>query len=827
MQNEQSLQLSQFAAFAAALWQCGSFAYYWSPNGPEHTDPASGKTYQEKVSLWFPPATPLAVPDLWLRHHNVYFGVHPARVKGGDHSRATVDTIEAVNCLFAEYDARTRPKAEYLLHMANLPARPSVVIDSGGGYHAYWLLAQTLPLSTEAERARLIEVQHAWNEAVGGEKGVNDLARVLRVPGSFNRKPERGPDFPMVKFVSCDLAHRHAFADLEAIAAPVMQRNQQKRATQRSAASPVDIDDAALLDLARAARGTGPLFSRLWDGDTAPYGNDHSKADQALINMLAFWTGKDTARMDRLFRSSGLMRDKWNRSDYRTRTLDLAVTTTANVYTPGQADPDAVLAAQSAIPGAPAVSTNGAGNPPPPPPTAQAQASGANAQPNLLHPDNADDRGNALAVLDLFPGEFLYVQEWGWLAYDGRCWNKAGAEARVYSAIQNAMIQRRIAAVQAQQEHIVRTTPCNRARIQGAEFVLQTMCAALTDWFDRSPDELNVANGVLNLRTGTLAPHDPAQHFTYCLPVPWNPLADYTEWVEFLAANVAGGPTVLAYLQQAVGYSLTGRTSEEVLFYVHGPTRSGKGTFTEAMLKLMGKPLAVEAKVSTFTAREQDSQGFDLAGLKPTRMVIASETERAERLSAGKIKLMTGGNHLRCSFKGKDHFEYQPQFKIWIASNHPVNVDPSDDAAWGRVRVIEFPNSYLGREDKTLKARMHTLENLEGVLRWAAEGAKAWYASPTGLNHPADVSTATQKHRDLLDHVQQWIDEDCRIDLSLQAYTGSGVAYQAYKNWCINNGIVPLGQTRLTEQLQQKGMKAERKWVGTKYQRVIAGLELI
>lgn len=77
--------------------------------------------------------------------------------------------------------------------------------------------------------------------------------------------------------------------------------------------------------LKRALNSRDTMFAKLWDGDTSGYPS-HSEADLALLRRLAFWTGKDLDMMDTLFRQSGLYRDKWNRRNYRTRTLDAAVT---------------------------------------------------------------------------------------------------------------------------------------------------------------------------------------------------------------------------------------------------------------------------------------------------------------------------------------------------------------------------------------------------------------------------------------------------------------------------------------------------------------------
>ena len=81
---------------------------------------------------------------------------------------------------------------------------------------------------------------------------------------------------------------------------------------EKHRSSSVDsLDDTALLDKARNSKN-GAVFDALWSGDTSGHNNDHSSADLALLNLLAFWTRKDSSRMDHLFRQSGLMRDKWD-----------------------------------------------------------------------------------------------------------------------------------------------------------------------------------------------------------------------------------------------------------------------------------------------------------------------------------------------------------------------------------------------------------------------------------------------------------------------------------------------------------------------------------
>jgi hypothetical protein len=96
-------------------------------------------------------------------------------------------------------------------------------------------------------------------------------------------------------------------------------------------ARPVDLGDHELLEKAFQAKN-GDRFRALWNGDTSAYGGDESRADQAFLNMLAFWTSKDAGRMDALFRSSGLYRQKWEREDYRERSIEKAIADTTEVY---------------------------------------------------------------------------------------------------------------------------------------------------------------------------------------------------------------------------------------------------------------------------------------------------------------------------------------------------------------------------------------------------------------------------------------------------------------------------------------------------------------
>lgn len=438
------------------------------------------------------------------------------------------------------------------------------------------------------------------------------------------------------------------------------------------------------------------------------------------------------------------------------------------------------------------------------------------------------DEANAQSAARLYPGRFLHSEALGWLAYTGRQWTPEGAEAMLDRAVVATLIERIKTASLPEhfeaQEKLRKFCLPNKSRVEGAKHLLSSLVATSPAAFDAEPDMLNCRNGVLDLRTGELMAHDPAQRFMHCTAVDYRPGADQSAWCTWLAETV--GEEQAAWLQLAVGYSLTGHTREEVLIYLFGPPRAGKGAFTETLLALLGSPLAKEINFATFTAqRTGDTQNFDLAPLKPCRLVAASESNAYERFNEAKIKAITGGNEIYCAHKHRAHFNYRPQFKVWLSSNQPVNADPDDEAVWGRLRLIEFPHSHLGAEDKLLKQRLRTPAVLEGVLAWAVQGAMRWYAlGGAGLSEPATSMALKDQQRETLDAAGMWIEENC--DLGTHHFTATSALYQSYETWCKANGVEAKRQKGFTMALQRKGYRYDRVKTGGKVVRGFYGLKV-
>lgn len=239
------------------LMRGGIFGHYWTPDGKPFTK--DGRTVTPKYTQWFDVANPKPPIADWL-NKNLYWGVHPTTCKGLDpdikpnKQRSSVAIVAAVNCFFSEFDGKDyvqpdeyapylpanfaglsahdqreaiedaqkaafplapeRYKARVWQHIEQMPLAPSAIVDSGGGFHVYHLLAESVSVD-DSNRQRIADVQAAWVHLVGGDPSSKDLARVLRVPGTHNRKPYFAPTYPMCSVVVAEFDRLYTLTDFE------------------------------------------------------------------------------------------------------------------------------------------------------------------------------------------------------------------------------------------------------------------------------------------------------------------------------------------------------------------------------------------------------------------------------------------------------------------------------------------------------------------------------------------------------------------------------------------------------------------------------------
>ncbi len=455
----------------------------------------------------------------------------------------------------------------------------------------------------------------------------------------------------------------------------------------------------------------------------------------------------------------------------------------------------------------------------------------------LLH-QPSDHGGHASCLIAFYTDKFLYCPDIGWLYYNGKNWSGELADQQLAYAIEATIKIRRILGKERNLIDFVKNCMVTKANIEGTRAILRSHVSISREEFDGDPILINCANGVVNLETGQLIPHCPYQRFTYCIPTEYDRQADVSQWIEFLVGALIRQTdrerlsqseisNRLDYIQMVLGYSITGMMSEECLFYLYGPTRSGKGAFTQT-IKAVFKATRLVAEVDSQTItsqRERDTQNFDLAMLDHCRIVIVGENRSDHKLNAQKLKQFTGRDEIWAARKFHDHSSYKPQFKVFLSSNFGPVIDPDDEAAWGRFRIIEFPNSHLGQEDKGLKDRFTKPEFLRGVLAWMVQGAIRWFSS-TGLPFPDWVKQATQAKREEQDLIGQFIAEDC--ELIADSWISIEALYDALRLYCIRNGIEKIpSKNEMSMSLAAKSFEKSRKTSGGKQMRGFQGIQLI
>ena len=206
---------------------------------------------------------------------------------------------------------------------------------------------------------------------------------------------------------------------------------------------------------------------------------------------------------------------------------------------------------------------------------------------------------------------------------------------------------------------------------------------------DADPWLLNCQNGTIDLRTGKLLAHHRSNLCTKEVPIAFDSDAKCPTWIAFLGRVMADNRALVRFLQRAVGYALTGMTSEQVLFFLYGTGANGKSTFIETCRNLVGD-YAQQADFDTFMPKEKGHPRNDLARLAGARFVAAVEAAQGRQLAENVIKQATGCDVITARFLYHESFEYSPQYKLFLVANHKPVIVGTDEAIWRRIRLIPF-----------------------------------------------------------------------------------------------------------------------------------------
>ena len=324
---------------------------------------------------------------------------------------------------------------------------------------------------------------------------------------------------------------------------------------------------------------------------------------------------------------------------------------------------------------------------------------------------------------------------------------------------------------------------------------------------DKDPYLLGVNNGVINLRVGSLRTNTQSEYITKLAPVTFNPDAVCPKWIRFLDQSMDGNKDMIEYLQRIVGYSLTGITTEQQLFFLYGFGANGKSVFINTIQDLLGD-YAMQTPVSTLMTKNKGSVNNDVARLRGARFVATTETEEHSKFNESEVKLLTGGDMITARFLKKEFFEFRPEFKLWISGNHkPV---PGDGhGIWRRLILIPFDIVIKEKNiDRELPTKLR--EELPGILNWAIKGCLKWQED--GLKTPDKILDAIKEYKSEMDTIQNWMDDCWKEEALPNAQIKASNLYLSYKKWNESNGeFFTFSQRMLGTKLKERGFEKKRK----------------
>ncbi len=333
--------------------------------------------------------------------------------------------------------------------------------------------------------------------------------------------------------------------------------------------------------------------------------------------------------------------------------------------------------------------------------------------------------------------------------------------------------------------------------------------------FDADSWLLNCANGIVDLRTGELHPHKREVLATKLVPVSYDPLAKAPIFEKFLREIMQGSQELIEFLQLALGYTLTGETKEQCLFFLHGTGSNGKTTLLEVLAEIVSD-YGQKAEFKTFMVQKNDGPRNDLAALKGARYVAASEAEGNAAFAEAFLKEVTGGDTVKCRFLHEEFFEFKPQFKIWLAANHKPVIKGTDDGIWRRLRLIPFDAKFEdAAKDADLPRKLRT--ELPGILAWMVRGTLRWIEE--GLPKPKRILEATAAYREDMDILADFFvtkkkNGDNYVKIDPKENCPARSLYKAYKQWAADEEAEPVSEVKFGTAMAGKGFGKKRTKAG-------------
>lgn len=421
-----------------------------------------------------------------------------------------------------------------------------------------------------------------------------------------------------------------------------------------------------------------------------------------------------------------------------------------------------------------------------PPPQGQTTPTAPTDAPGPPGRRGWSDVDNGLRVADATRGRLLWLADAGtWAEWDGTTWSTGvdlADDVAQAVLVQAAVAERGLWPLLTEREYTKLTGSTGSAGgiSNAAKSLKRTRLAtsALSE-FDQRADLLRTPSGVIDLRNGNLLAPSPEMKLLKGTSVAYDPHAVAPEFERWLAW-AQPQPEMRDYLQTVIGISLTGEQMKR--YWVHeGAADAGKSMLIKLMTRALGDT-AVPISDSLIEGRAKVfGDDYHRATLRGVRLAVLDETRQGGHTLEASIKQLVGGATMVGRHPGERPFQFEPTFKLHIATNNAPTNSP-DPAIRNRLALVRWE---VGSTEQDRRGAIERLgmpldvylmrHELPGILAWAARGAARWYAAGQALSTPSGVAQATDEHIAEGDLVARWLREE--------TFAREGAAIGAMQGW--------------------------------------------
>lgn len=295
---------------------------------------------------------------------------------------------------------------------------------------------------------------------------------------------------------------------------------------------------------------------------------------------------------------------------------------------------------------------------------------------------------------------------------------------------------------------------------------------------------ISCRNGLLRISNRRLTDHTPTYFNVVSVPFDYEQDAPKpVAWLEFLDSVWPDDPNSIALLQEYTGYVLSGRTDMQKALMLIGPTRSGKGTYARLLSALVGRGNACGPTLASL------GTNFGLSPLLGKPLAIIADARLGDgnvRTVVERLLSITGEDMLTVDRKFKEPWSGKLPTRFVVLSNELPRFGDASGAIVNRFLVLQMTNSFLGKEDRTLDARLSC--ELPGILSWALDGLER-LESNGHFTVPASSGDATRLMADLASPISAFVRDRCVRNPA--AHISCAAIYEAWKTWCEDNGHSP------------------------------------